>query len=314
MNGVSDERSVQRWSPRSRGHGVMAVLLLAFLCGFTARTVALDQEAEADRYVLAGQKYIEQNNYVLAADYLERVLALRVTPPLQFYHLYGDALFHNGEYAKAKVNLERYVDTGGRDAQFYTASLQLLTAIEERQQQASLSAGAKPHLTAENQDTAKPAEAAATGMASATDPQQYLDELKHLYMQDDVRKALVTHINSLLKSYVFVDSPIKDEKRGDVVEYSLSLPGDGELVVTQQTRHHVGGQARSQIAVERINAYGLYPFLHYQCDAQRYSCWLTRPSASAESSAEKWIVITNNETAVTELVKAFQYLIKDLQR
>ncbi|MBU0965586.1 MAG: DUF1566 domain-containing protein [Proteobacteria bacterium] len=100
------------------------------LIGFIMPAMALPPEMEADRLLLSATLKLDSNDYEAAAQDLEKIRALKVTLPVEYY-------FQNGRYhaatrhaTEAKKNLETYLDKAGKEGRSYYRALKLHSQVE----------------------------------------------------------------------------------------------------------------------------------------------------------------------------------------
>lgn len=268
---------------------------------------ALAPEIEVDRLLLAAQERIEQQDFAGAIDFLERVPPLKVSAPVQYYFLAGKARFETGSATVAKPLLERYVEQAGREGEFYQPSLQLLTRIEQQAQQAAQQAAQQ-----QQQDVIAKAgeETSVAASGEQRRGESYDKKVQSLYLGADLKEALVTHINGLLRTYTHIEGKIKNIERGDGLRYSVSVRDRGELMVTETRRiKSPGGTMQNQINVQPLNTFGVSPFVNYRCSKAADSCYIKNPS-----DGDDWIKIAFDEAGAKELATALERLIKALQR
>lgn len=264
---------------------------------------ALAPEIEVDRLLLAAEERIEQQDFAGALVFLERVPPLKVKAPVQYFFLAGKARVETGSAAAAKPLLEQYVERAGREGEYYQQSLQLLTRIEQQSE----------HAAKQQQQDVIAKAGEETSVASSGDQRRgeaYDQKVKSLYLGADLKDALVTHVNGLLRTYTHIEGKIKNIDRGDGIRYSVSVRDKGELMLTETRRvKAAGGTVQNQINVQPLNTFGVSPFVDYRCSKAADSCYIKNPS-----DGEDWIKIAFDEEGAKELATALERLIKALQR
>ncbi|MCL6417459.1 tetratricopeptide repeat protein [Aestuariirhabdus sp. Z084] len=250
---------------------------------------ALSPEMEMDRYLLAAQRHVRLGNFREAERYLQRAVALQLTPPPEFYFVYGEVLHHNGKLQLAKETLEKYLQQTSKDGEYYRDSLELLTLIEE--------AEIKP-LTEPQPDKASVID------VSTSDRNAWIEQLKELYLTDSEQEALLLHANGLLRNFVLRDSQVLNLDKTDDHLYQLSVPQRGELLVTLRR----AGDGGYQYSNNKLSVFGVNPYIEARCDRSKNRCEVTHPV-----SGKLWLEIRRDDKAAAELAKSITALIKHLQ-
>ena len=113
---------------------VLCMLLGAVLLLRGEAAAQLPQEIQADRYLVAADRYIETGEYAAAQAALERVLELQATHgvelPEAFWFMHAEVAYQAGAYAEAVESVTRYLMTAGREGTYYRAALALLDRAE----------------------------------------------------------------------------------------------------------------------------------------------------------------------------------------
>ena len=255
----------------------------------------LPADIEADRLVLAAEEKIAQQDYDSARDYLERVGPLKAEPRPVYYYLFGQVLLRDGSLEKAQNYLADYVAKVGREGEHYDDALRLLTQIEE-QLASRTDVGERQDLSA----------LSLTGGDS--EGKAYDDKVRKLFLSASLQDALVMHINSLLKSYVYLEGKVKNPDLSDRESYSVSQSGRTDIVVSRTlVSQDAGGQA--QLSTDKLGALGVSPFVSYRCSKAVDSCVIRHPVTGGD-----WMRIAYDEAGARELSTALTRLIKALQR
>lgn len=277
---------------------LQAVVLAMSIAVPVRHALALPAEIEADRLVLAAEEKIAQQDFEGARLYLERVGPLKAEPRPVYHFLLGQVLLREGSLEKAQTHLSDYVAKVGREGEHYDDALRLLTQIEEQ-----LDSRRDVAAIREKQDLK------AIGLEfSDGEGKAYDDKVRKLFLSANLQDALVLHINSLLKSYVYLEGKVKNPELSARENYSLSRAGDTDIVVSRtQVSPGSGGQA--QLSTDRLNTLGVNPFVTYRCSKAVDSCVIRHPV-----SGDDWMRIAYDEAGAKELSTALTRLIKALQR
>jgi len=242
---------------------------------------------EAKRLMLAAQKFINAEQWDKAEQQLKNVTALDVPLSAKFHYMHGQVLFHRSEFDMAQKSFEVYVLQAGEGGEFYISALEMITEADEKKK------NIKPKVT--NTD--------ALTLDKAKD--EYLESLKKLYLTDDTKQALVLQINNILSTHPYHGSRIKQQDVNKGVRYSVSLTGS-ELQVQEKSYDKKGAPS---LIVNRMDVYGVDPFIKYNCDYDRYICWLYNPI----NQHDRWILLDRNDDAAKELSEAMGRLIQSVQ-
>lgn len=286
---------------RQRNHLVArCVSLLMFL---SLPAWALSPEIETDRLLLAAEERITQQDYAGALQFLTRVPALNVAPPVQYFYFDGKAHYETGSKLEAKTYLERYVEKAGREGDYYQDALTMLTAIE----QADVAAVKQQEQKVMRQASEETAVSSSSG--EQRHGEEYDSKVQKLYLGIPLKEALVTHINGLLRTYAYLDGKVKNADRNERLQYSLSLRGRDEMLVTETRRMMTSHGPQNQINVLPLNAFGVSPFVDFRCSKAADSCYLKSPA-----DATDWIRVAYDPAGARELSLAFERLLKAVQR
>ncbi len=266
---------------------------MALLLGMVSLpAAALSPEIEADRLILATRTYLEQGNVSRATQSLEKMEQLKTDLPVEYFFFKGQVAWHGKESEAARSALEDYVQKAGREGEHYQQALVLLTEIEE--------VGAEPATPA------SAGEAAIQWQRQGVHSDEYVEKLRKLYLKDQAKDALVEHINSLLATKPFRPSRLVTPEQRDGLRYSVSLGGQGVLLV-QETRYDNAGNA--QVNLERRDVFGIDPYVRFGCDQQRRACWIYDP----QNQHREWLVLGDDQQVAEDLSKAVTKLLLTLQ-
>ena len=149
-----------------------------------------------------------------------------------------------------------------------------------------------------------------TGL-SAAEQERYFHELRRLYPKKTERQALLEHCNRLLESHAlragYLDGQPRNQRLRDDRLFSLSISAPGELTVRAETRSEDGSHL--QVRSQRLNLFGVDPFVRYQCPERGPSCSVLSPVDGSEL-----LVVVRDRPGVAELARALSFLIRDIQR
>lgn len=279
-------------------HFLRATALACLIAVPVQYVLALPAEIEADRLVLAAEEKIAQQDFEGARLYLERVEPLKAEPRPVYYFLFGQVLLREGSLEKAQSHLSDYVAKVGREGEHYDDALRLLTQIEEQ-----LDSRKDVAATRDRQDLK------AIGLeAGDSEGKAYDDKVRKLFLSANLQDALVMHVNSLLKSYVYLEGKVKNPDLSARESYSVSLAGGTDIVVSRtQMTPSAGGHA--ELSTDRLNSLGVSPFVTYRCSKAVDSCVIRHPV-----SGDDWMRVAYDEAGAKEISTAMTRLIKALQR
>lgn len=267
----------------SRLFGIALLVLIPAL----SLATGLPPEHEAKRLMLAAQKSIESEQWDKAEQQLKRIATLDVPLPAQFHYMHGQVLFHKSEFDMAQKSFEVYVLQAGEEGEFYVSALEMITETDENKNKV------KPKLPT-------PAE-----LTLDKPKDEYLIGLKKLYLTDDDQEALVLQINSILSSNPYTGARIKQKGSRKGIRYEIKIIGK-ELQVQEK---HYDKTGAPTLVVNRMDVFGVDPFIRYDCDYDRYVCWLYHPV----NQYDRWILLDRNDAAAKELSGAMGRLIRFVQ-
>jgi len=260
--------------------------------------LALPADMEADRLLLAAEEKLTAQDYEAARGYLQRITPLKVTPAPRYYYLSGLVAFHYGELDQAGEQLSQYVETAGRDAQYYDSALRTLTQIEEQQ--------ASREAVSRNRDQMQSIRASSGITIEDTAGQAYDAKVRKQFPASSLKQSLILKINSLLESNVFLEGVVKNPQRSPRLEYQVAVSGGADINVT---RRQVDSMGQVALTSDNLEAFGVNPFVSFRCSKATDQCAIRHPA-----SGEDWIVVARDEDAARELATALTRLIKALQR
>jgi hypothetical protein len=146
-----------------------------------------------------------------------------------------------------------------------------------------------------------------TSSLTSADQANYLAELKALYLTENERKALLAHANSLLQTYALRAAyQVGQAQRQDRL-YQLQVSAPGELLLREEVKNQSDGSLR--VSNQRINLYGVDPYLQYECPPSGISCVVRNPH-----DGTPLLSIVRDHKGAAELAKALSFLIRNLQK
>lgn len=267
---------------------------VALLCLAGQPVWALSPDIEADRLLMATENYLSSGDYSRAAQALEQMEKLQIKLPADYYLHKGRLAWQSRNHDEARGALEEYVRQTGRDGEHYRQALQLLTQIEE--------SGAAEASAAGSGEAAIQWQEPARSVYS----DDYVENLRKLYLKESGEDALVEHINSLLAAAPYRPSRLITPQQREGTRYQISLGAKGILQI-QQTTYNDNGQA--VVSLDRREVFGVDPYVRYGCDRQRRACWLYDP----QDSFREWILIGDDTAVVEDLGKAVTKLMLLMQ-
>lgn len=135
--------------------------------------------------------------------------------------------------------------------------------------------------------------------------QQYLQELRTLYLTKNDREALLRHANSLLQTHAYRAGYQVGQADAEDLIYQLSSPHKGLLVAREERRQ----QGRVQVRNNQLAVFGIDPFIEYRCEPGKPVCQILSPRDNAV-----WLTIVRDHEGAAELAKTLSFLIRNLQR
>ncbi len=283
---------------------ILSVILSVNLSVMSSSVWALAPDIEADRLVLAGKSKIAEKDFAAARVYLDRVEQLGIKPSNEFHWLLGQVLFHEGQYDDAKMRIEQYVENGDKTSEYYEPALLMLTDIETQFEDNKALVATKE----KTREFAKQWEEKVS--LSESKPGNAFDaKVNALYLGENLTASLVSHINDLLRSFVFIEGKVKNTSIADHMQYSVSVSSSGDILTTKKDVKVGKNKAASSINVSRLNAFGVSPVVAYRCSKATDSCTVLNPVDGAD-----WIRVAKDDAAAKEIAKAFGRLIKSIQR
>ncbi|WP_224483469.1 tetratricopeptide repeat protein [Robertkochia aurantiaca] len=90
----------------------------------------LPKDIQADKYLLEAKKLMEDNKFKEAIVSFNQILALGVSPPMDFYYYLGKCHYSAGNNERSVQNLNEYLLNVGKNGEFYIKSLEILSEAE----------------------------------------------------------------------------------------------------------------------------------------------------------------------------------------
>ncbi len=124
---------------------ILPFLFVLFLCSPSAAQ-DLPPDMLADQYLLEATEALEQGDPQKALRAFKKIKALEVEPPPLFAYFYGKLLAEYGSgveaLRKGQALLKQFVISAGRDSDYYTPTLKLLSMVEAKLEAAEQAAQA----------------------------------------------------------------------------------------------------------------------------------------------------------------------------
>ncbi|WP_345415624.1 hypothetical protein [Halioxenophilus aromaticivorans] len=249
---------------------------------FYAATVsALSPEFEADRLMLLAQEQIKDDQISQAEITLQQIQDLKVTPPSEYYFLKGQVLSFSERTQEAIDSLVIYIESSGKDAEYYTSSLRLISQLKDKQDSSKLTIEPNSDPNIEWTGTKR--------------SNSYVDQLRFLYGAKSDQSALLQHINNMLNTY---------QAGSDTPGYALATQAPATLITRTK-----GTDGISEVrSTDKITLYGVNPYIEFSCTRQPQQCQLMHPATD-----QPWLTIAGDQQAAREISKAIAELIKLLQ-
>ena len=112
------------------------VLVLGVLCASAPAAQELPPAILADQYLLEATEAMEQGELQQAERAFKKIEALEIEPPPTFAYFYGKLLAEHGVgpeiWRKGQSLLKQFVLSAGRESEYYTPTLKLLSMVEAK--------------------------------------------------------------------------------------------------------------------------------------------------------------------------------------
>lgn len=135
----------------------------------------------------------------------------------------------------------------------------------------------------------------------------YLNQLKQQHATSNERTALLSELNSLLTQHALRAGYQVGHSNPQDFLYSVSVAKQGELVIREEIRSSQNNTI--EVRSQRINVFGIDPFVSYACPAQGVRCVIF-----GEDKKTAVLTIIRNQQAAKDLARALSYLIRNMQR
>ena len=118
---------------------VGSVLVAMLLGGFAAGSAQLPPEIMADRYLVEAEKLIAEKEFGKALELMNKIIALQqehnFALPEVFHFKSAELALSAGSFAAAIDSVTKYLETAGREGEFYREALELLVQAEQEEAQ-----------------------------------------------------------------------------------------------------------------------------------------------------------------------------------
>ncbi len=121
---------------------LIVLVAATLLCCGAPAAQELPPDILADQYLMAATAALQQQDRQAAINAFQKIEALDVTPPAEFFYFYGKVLVENGiatgdvpSVEKGQALLKKYIVASGREAEHYRSALEVLNTVEEHRSQ-----------------------------------------------------------------------------------------------------------------------------------------------------------------------------------
>lgn len=135
----------------------------------------------------------------------------------------------------------------------------------------------------------------------------YLNQLKQQHATASERTALQAEVNSLLTEHALRAGYQVGYSNPQDFLYSVSVAQQGDLIIREEIRSSQNNAM--EVRSNRINVFGIDPFISYACPAQGIRCVIF-----GEDKKTVILTIVRDPDAAKKLARAFSYLIRNIQR
>ena len=115
---------------------LVSFFIALLLCGGTPAAQELPPDILADQYMLEATEAMEKGDPQKAEWAFKKIEALEIEPPPMFAYFYGKLLAEYGAdveaLRKGQSLLKQFVISAGRDSEYYTPTLELLSMVEAK--------------------------------------------------------------------------------------------------------------------------------------------------------------------------------------
>lgn len=281
---------LSRLSTIARCNTLASIFLAAVFFSVHA-LAALPADIEQDRYLLAAKRFYDAQRLDKVDAYLNKIDVVNHKPDGLFYYLKSEVLASKRQFAEQRLALEKYVELAGKEGEFYTKALDTITDLEEQP-------ASKPPVT--------PQLSSAGSAESNISQNEYVQHLQKLYLVNDERTALVTHINTLLGTMVYTGSRLQSSEKSIAgIAYSISIDADNKIVTLKNDR----SAQPEKLTTQGVNIFGKSPWLTHDCQYQQFRCTIRLPD-----SIDAWLILAYDEKGSKDLATALEYLIRLMQK
>ncbi len=102
----------------------------------------------ADKYLLEAKKLMESGAYHAAIVSFNKILALKVTPPNEFFYYLGKCHYSASNYKRCIDQLVTYVKNSGKNGEYYVKSLEIISNAEAKVNKESMDVSEKKNQVA----------------------------------------------------------------------------------------------------------------------------------------------------------------------
>lgn len=282
-------------------HFAFYVVLLCF--SVTSLASKLPPEHESARLLLVLEEAVNQKDWSLADQNLNKMADLQIELPVPFYFYNGLVHYKQNRLEKAQLSLEHYIVKVGPSGAFYYDALRLVTMVEAAMSEQS--ALNRQEVSSVDAQTEPDGQQRVSSLIVNEERDAYIQSLKALFLTDSPVQALVMQINSLLSAHSFTGSRVKKPVDRVGIQYQISIQEN--MVVVQEKNFQEGFP---QLSATRLGVSGIDPFIKYDCSKKDLTCWLYHPA----KKHERWLLIGFDSLVVSELGQAFTRLIQLLQK
>ena len=271
-------------------------------------TSDLPAAVKLDQYLLASKKFLSENDIAGSLKQLEKARSLETSLPAEFHYLYGKALKVSGQNDAALSELHQYLSMIERNGPHYEEVLLELVDLQKDDSSPT------KMLKNEGSDTEIPEnQQPSLPPIKSTEAKKYGAALSKMYLIKDTKRALIVHINDVLKSYAVQRYPIEKGPSGHykpgVRAYNTSIDISKGTIHSKTVISDRWKDSNSVTRMERnqLDVYGIGPNIDYSCFSGL--CELVSPS-----NGKALAYFTADPYAIEELQIAFKHLVKILQK